>query len=136
MYYQVLLAGIWVVLLPFMNWNKDVKNNKILHVFIGVYTCFIAILNLIYDKEISSIWIQVAYFLICPLSILEIIKKCKGQRNSLDTFAIIIAIFELFLSLFLFINDYNSVDASILMIVGALIVLSVPFYRVSDKIAK
>lgn len=133
MNYVFFLTGIWVSILPYMSWNKDEKKFSMLHIIIGLYTCLSAILNWINDTLFSCAWIQIAYIFLCILEILEIIKKFKSQRAILDTLAIVTAVVGLVLSFFVFLIDYSAVDSSILMIVGAMIILSVPFNRIGDK---
>ncbi len=133
MEYMIIITGIWIAILPYMKWSRMGRGLSLLHIVTGVFTCISIIIHMINDVIFSYIWVQASYIIVCILLILEIITKFKGRKAALDVLAIATAILGLILSIFVFLVDPKEISSSIIMVVGPMIVLSIPFNGVQDK---
>ena len=129
---MIIISGIWIAILPYMKWNKVGDKISLFHLITGLYTCISVIGYMVNDELFSYIWIQAAYIMMCVLLVLEIIIKLKEPKAVLDVLAIVTSILGLVLSVFVFLVDSKEISSSIMIIAGLMVILSVPFYRVSS----
>lgn len=132
----IIIAGIWIAILPYMKWNKIGRKLSFFHLVAGLYTCISIIVYMIDDVLFSYIWVQVAYMMICILLIAEIIIKLKKQKAALDVLAIVTSILGLIISVFVFCIDSREIGSAIIIVVGSMIILSIPFYELGTRSVK
>ena len=132
----IIFAGIWIVILPQMKWNDFGKKISSFHLVTGLYTCISTCAYMINNEMFKYIWIQLAYIMMSILLVLEIAIKLKKQKVALDVLAMLTAILGLILSVFVFSADPKEISSSIIMIVGSMIILSIPFYKVASLSVK
>lgn len=132
----IIFAGIWIIILPLMKWNDFGKKITFFHLITGVYTCFSICAYKINSEMFKYVWIQLAYIMMSILLVLEIVMKLQKQKVALDVLAMLTAILGLILSVFVFYADPKEISSSIVMIVGSMIILSIPFYKVASLSVK
>ena len=132
----IIFAGIWIAILPYMKWSKIGRKLSFFHLAAGLYTCISIIVYMIDDVLFSYIWVQVAYIMMCILLIVEIIIKLKKPKTALDILAIVTSILGLIISVVVFCIDSREISSAIIIVVGSMIILSIPFYRLGTQSVK
>lgn len=133
MNYMIIMAGIWIAILPYMKWNECGKKNSLSHLVIGLYMCSSIVAYMINKEIFSYIWVQVAYVILCILLVFEIIIKLKKQYVILDIIAVITSIIGLILSIVVFLAGPMEISSAIIMVTSSMIILSIPFYKIGVK---
>ena len=132
----IIIAGIWTAILPCTKWNKIGKKLSLFHLVAGLYTCISIIVYMMDDVLFSYIWVQVAYMMMCILLIVEIIIKLKKQKAALDVLAIVTSILGSIISVVVFCIDSREISSAIIIVVGSMIILSIPFYELGTQSVK
>lgn len=132
----IIIAGIWTAILPCMKWNKIGRKLSFFHLVAGLYTCISIIVYRMDDVLFSYIWVQVAYMMMCILLIVEIIIKLKKQKAALDVLAIVTSILGSIISVVVFCIDSREISSAIIIVVGSMIILSIPFYELGTQSVK
>ena len=132
----IIIAGIWTAISPCMKWNKIGKKLSLFHLVAGLYTCISIIVYMMDDVLFSYIWVQVAYMMMCILLIVEIIIKLKKQKAALDVLAIVTSILGSIISVVVFCIDSREISSAIIIVVGSMIILSIPFYELGTQSVK
>ncbi|MDY6329347.1 MAG: hypothetical protein SPL51_07655 [Lachnospiraceae bacterium] len=133
MNYMIIMAGIWIAILPYVKWSDIGKKLSFLHTVIGLYTCSSIIAYIINSEVFGYIWVQIAYGLICILLVIEIIIKVKRQAVILDIIAVVTSIVGLILSIVVFLAEPMEISSAIIMVTSPMIILSIPFYKIGVK---
>lgn len=128
---MIIISGIWISMLPYMKWSKAGRKISLFHLITGVYTCISIIGYMINGELFSYIWVQVAYIIMCILLVIEIIEKLKEPKVAINILAIATSILGLILSIVVFLVDSKEISSAIVMVVGSMLILSIPFYKVN-----
>lgn len=126
---MMIIAGIWVAILPKMKWTSMGEKLGLLHFIIGIYVCVIGVLSKIQDIMPDGIFLKIAFADVVILEMLTIIKKLRKERNAVDLLAVLIGIIILAFAISVFVIDTKEIWSSIVMVVGSLIILSISYMK-------
>lgn len=126
---MIIIAGIWLIILPYMNWSSIGKKMCLLYFVIGMSACLSGILLMTKNIEANSIYLKIVFGAVCILEMLEIVGKLRRKKTIIDTLGVIISTILLTLAVILFIIAPIDVWSSIVMVVGAMIILSVSYKK-------
>lgn len=124
---MMIIAGIWVAILPKMKWTSMGERLSLLHFIIGIYICVIGVLSKIESITLSGIFIKIAFAAVVLLEMLTIIKKLRKERTVIDMLAVLTGVIISAFAISIFVIDTKEVWSSIAMAAGALIILSVSY---------
>lgn len=124
---MMIIAGIWVAILPKMKWTSMGERLSLLHFIIGIYICVIGVLSKIESITLSGIFIKIAFAAVVMLEMLTIIKKLRKERTVIDMLAVLTGVIISAFAISIFVIDIKEVWSSIAMAAGALIILSVSY---------
>lgn len=124
---MMIIAGIWVAILPKMKWTSMGERLSLLHFIIGIYICVIGVLSKIEGIMLSGIFIKIAFAAVVLLEMLTIIKKLRKERTVIDMLAVLTGVIISAFAISIFVIDTKEVWSSIAMAAGALIILSVSY---------
>lgn len=124
---MMIIAGIWVAILPKMKWTSMGERLSLLHFIIGIYICVIGVLSKIESITLSGIFIKIAFAAVVMLEMLTIIKKLRKERTVIDMLAVLTGVTISAFAISIFVIDTKEVWSSIAMAAGALIILSVSY---------
>ncbi len=126
---MMIIAGIWVAILPKMKWTSMGEKVSLLHFIIGIYICAIGILSKIEYIISGDIFHKIAFLAAIILEMLTIIKKLRKERTIIDSLAVFTGILILALAISIYVIDTKEIWSSIVMIVGALLILSISYMK-------
>lgn len=124
---MMIIAGIWVAILPKMKWTSMGERLSLLYFIIGIYICVIGVLSKIESITLSGIFIKIAFAAVVLLEMLTIIKKLRKERTVIDMLAVLTGVIISAFAISIFVIDTKEVWSSIAMAAGALIILSVSY---------
>lgn len=127
---MLIIAGIWMAILPKMKWTSMGKKLSLLYFTIGIYVCIIGVLSKIDNIMLSNIFLKIAFVGVAILEIITIIKKLKKDKTIVDLLAIITGFIALTFAVSIFIIDTREIWSPILMMTGSLIVLSISYVNI------
>lgn len=127
---MLIIAGIWMAILPKMKWTSMGKKLSLLYFTIGIYVCIIGVLSKIDNIMLSNIFLKIAFVGVAILEIITIIKKLKKDKTIVDLLAIITGFIALIFAVSIFIIDTREIWSPILMMTGSLIVLSISYVNI------
>lgn len=129
----LIFSGIWIAILPKMNWySVEIKKLNIAYYFIGVYTLILGILSNMIDVNIKDGLFIILLSVVILLEICTIILRVQGEKNTIDILAIVTSIILLILATSLALIEIKELQWAIAIIIGALLLLSVSFKKL-DK---
>lgn len=131
---MLIIAGIWMAILPKMKWTSMGKKLSLLYFIIGIYVCIIGILSKIQNIMPSDIFFKIAFIGVVILEILTIIKKLREEKTIIDLLAIFTGIIALIFAVSIFIIDTREIWSPILMMTGSLIILSITYVNICKKL--
>lgn len=126
---MVIIAGIWVTILPKMKWTSMGKKLDLLYFIIGIYVCAAGILSKINYIMPNGILLRIAFAAVVILQVLTIIKKLKKEKTTVNLLAIITGIIISAFAIVILITDTKEIWSSIVMVTGSLIILSVSYMK-------
>ncbi|WP_165878527.1 hypothetical protein [Natranaerovirga pectinivora] len=129
---MLVFSGIWIAILPKMKWYSiELKKLNIAYYCIGIYTALLGILLSVIDVKISDELLVLALTASILLQICTIILKLKGENNIIDILAIISSVALLIGAIAVAIIEID--ESAIIMITGALLLLSISYKSVSKS---
>lgn len=126
---MVIISGIWIVILPKMNWTSMGEKVSLLHFIIGIYICAIGILSKIGYIIPGDIFHIIAFVAVIILEIITIIIKLRKERTIIGLLVVFTGIIALALAILVYVIDTKEIWSSIVMIVGALIMMSISYIK-------
>ena len=126
---MMIIAGIWVAILPKMKWTSMGEKFGLLHFIIGIYVCVIGVLSKIEDIMPDGFFIKIAFAAVVILELLTIIKKLRKERTVVGLLAVLTGIIILAFAISVFVIDTKEIWSSIVMVVGSLIILSISYMK-------
>lgn len=132
---MLIIAGIWMAILPKMKWTSMGKKLSLLYFIIGIYVCIIGILSKMQNILPSDIIFKIAFSGVVILEILTIIRRLREEKTIVDLLAIITGIIALIIAVSIFIIDTREIWSPILMMTGSLIILSITYVNIGKKLS-
>lgn len=127
---MMIIAGIWVAILPIMKWTSMGGKLSLPHYIIGIYVCVMGILSKIENIMPNEIFLKIAFIAVVILEMLSIIKKLRRkERTIVDLLAVLTGIIILVFAISVFVIDTKEIWSSIVMAAGSLIILSISYMK-------
>lgn len=129
---MLVFSGIWIAILPKMKWYSiELKKLNIAYYCIGIYISLLGVLLSMIDVKINDELLVLALTASILLTICTIILKFKGEKNIIDILAIVSSVVLLICAILVAIIEIE--ESAIMMITGALLLLSISYKSISKS---
>ena len=132
---MLLIAGIWMIILPKMKWNmiKDKQWIRLYSSVLGIYTLFITMMSYFFTSKISHNFFIMCFILLLILNSALVIIKIKSESSNASKLMILFVFICIFLALFILYLDINEIHSSIVILTATMIILSIPYDDIKKK---
>lgn len=132
---MLVIAAIWMIILPRMKWNI-LKDNTWICIYsytLGIYTLAITIMSYVSELKINSIPFSVCFVLLLILNNIFLVFKAKTESSNLTKFMICVALLCMILAIIILYLDRNEIASSIIILTATMIILSTPYHVIKMK---
>lgn len=131
---MIIFAGLWIAMLPYMEWVNAYKINKKVCLISGVYVSCVGVLDRVHFLNEYTPWLILLGFILSVICLLHyIVVKVRSPKNYVDSLMILIGCVFGALGIAMVLLDLKDSGSFITSNTGAMVVLSVPFYKVSER---
>ncbi len=132
---MLVIAGIWMIILPKMKWNiiKDSPWIRLYSSFLGIYTLFITIMSYFFTSKISHGFFIMCFILLSILNSALVIIKIKSESSTASKLMILLVFICISVALLILYLDINETHSSIIILTATMIILSIPYDDIKKK---
>lgn len=132
---MMFFVGMWMIILPKMQWNvlKDRLWVSIYSYILGIYTLTITIILRFSISKISNKFFILCFSLSLILNIIFMKNKIKTENSLLSKIMMCIACLCIVLSLLIVYLDVKEISSAISILTSTMIILSIPYDNVKRR---
>jgi uncharacterized membrane protein HdeD (DUF308 family) len=131
---MIIFAGLWIVMLPYMEWVNAYRINRKLCLISGIYVCCVGVLDKVHLWYDYTPWLILLGFILSVVCLVHyIVVKIRSPKSCVDILSILIGCGFLVMGIAVVLLDVKDSGPFITSNVGAMIILSIPWYKIGER---
>ncbi len=131
---MIIFAGLWIAMLPYMEWVNAYRINRKLCLISGIYVCFVGVLDKVHLWYDYTPWLILLGFILSVVCLVHyIVVKIRSPKSSVDILSILIGCGFLVMGIAVVLSDVKDSGPFITSNMGAMIILSIPWYKIGER---
>lgn len=131
---MIILVGLWIAMLPYMEWVNAYRINRKLCLISGIYVCCVGVLDKLHLWYDYTPWLILLGFILSVVCLVHyIVVKIRSPKSCVDILSILIGCGFLVMGIAVVLLDVKDSGPFITSNVGAMIILSIPWYKIGER---
>lgn len=131
---MIILAGLWIAMLPYMEWVNAYRINRKLCLISGIYVCCIGVLDKVHLWYDYTPWLILLGFILSTICLVHyIVVKIRSPKSCVDILSILIGCGFLVMGIAVVLLDVKDSGPFIASNMGAMIILSILWYKIGER---
>ena len=131
---MIILAGLWIAILPYMEWVNAYRINRKICLISGIYVCCVGVLDKVHLLYDYTPWLILFGFILSAICLVHyIVVKIRSPKSCVDILSILIGCGFLVMGIAVVLLDVKDSGPFITSNVGAMIILSIPWYKIGER---
>lgn len=131
---MIIFAGLWMAMLPYMEWVNAYRINRKICLISGIYVCCVGVLDKLHLWYDYTPWLILLGFILSAVCLVHyIVVKIRSPKSCVDILSILIGFGFLIMGIAVVLLDVKDSGPFIASNMGAMIILSIPWYKIGER---